>query len=366
MTAELKFADTDAEKEGVFRHRYEVYVEEMGRYHAIADHDRRMLVEDIDADSRFLYADLDGQVIGSMRWTWGGDAPMSKRHIDQYMLQPFIDTVPQAELIVGERFMVTKEYRGSDVLSRMFQRYMNFVNEMRIQLIFGDCEPHLLNLYQGLGFRTYSSQNISSSEVGYLIPLILVAEDLDYLRAIRSPMAEVLTDFGDDSRVPENLPALLRDSAVQSERLVQRETYWAGMNEVFAMIGQERPTFFAGLSNEVVQPFLAKSNIIECRAGDQILKKGNVAQNMFIVLSGRLEVRDDGKVIQRLAQGDLLGEVAFLLGQPRSADVFAVEDGTTILSLSETSVRKHIEDDPKVAAQVLLNVAKMLCQKLVS
>jgi hypothetical protein len=366
MDAVLKIATSPADRAAVCRHRYEVYVEEMDRYRAIADHERRLLVEDIDADSHFLMAELDGRVVGSMRWTWGGDAPMSQRHVEQYMLDPFINTLPQEQLIVGERFMVTKEYRGTDLLSRMFQRYMNFANEQRIQLVFGDCEPHLLNLYQGLGFRTYSSRNISSREVGYLIPLVLVAEDLDYMRAIKSPMAGVLVDYGADNRVPENLPFLLAHSAVVSERLMQRDNYWDGMNELFSMIGRQRPTFFQGLADEVVQPFLAKSNIIECKAGDQVLKKGNVAQNMFIVLAGNLEVRDGGEVIQRLGQGDLLGEVAFLLGNPRSADVFAVSDDTRILSLSETAVRKHIEDDPEVAAKVLLNIAKMLCQKLVA
>ena len=154
MTANLKFAESDAEKQAIFQHRYEIYVEEMDRYRGISDHENRVMVEDVDAHSRFLYAELDGVVIGSMRWTWGGDNDFTDRHIDQYMLTPFLDCLPPRQLIVGERFMVSKEFRGTDLLSRMFVRYMNFCNDNRIQLVFGDCEPHLLNLYQGLGIRT--------------------------------------------------------------------------------------------------------------------------------------------------------------------------------------------------------------------
>jgi len=248
----------------------------------------------------------------------------------------------------------------------MFERYMDFCNQHRIQLVFGDCEPHLLNLYLGLGFRTYSERNISKPETGYLIPLVLVTEDIAYMRRIGSPMAKVLKDFGGSNRVPVNLDDLIQDSAVLSESLANRETYWESLSDTFKMIGQCKFSLFDNLDKNVIQPFLDKSNVIECLAGDQVLKQGNVAHNMFVVLEGVLEVRVKGKAVARLERGDLLGEVAFLLGIPRSADVYAITDGATILSLSETTVRAHIEEDPKVAAQMMLNIAKILCQKLVA
>ncbi len=366
MDAKLKFASTADEKQTIFRFRYEIYVNEMDRYHGIADHKHRMLIEDVDASSRFLYADLGGEIVGAMRWTWGGDARFDGPHIEQYSLQPFIDTLPIEQMIIGERFMVSRDHRGSDLLSRMFERYMDFCNQHRIQLVFGDCEPHLLNLYLGLGFRTYSERNISNPETGYLIPLVLVTEDIAYMQQIGSPMAKVLKDFGGSNRVPVNLDELIQDSAVLSERLANRETYWESLSDTFKMIGQCKFSLFDNLDKNVIQPFLDKSNVIECLAGDQVLKQGNVAHNMFVVLEGVLEVRVKGKAVARLERGDLLGEVAFLLGNPRSADVYAITDGTTILSLSETTVREHIEEDPKVAAQMMLNIAKILCQKLVA
>jgi len=365
MNAKLQFASTSVEKQAIFRFRYEIYVDEMDRYHAIADHEHRMLIEDVDSTSRFLYAELDGEIVGAMRWTWGGDAPFDRPHIEQYSLQPFIDSLPIGQMIIGERFMISKDHRGTDLLSRMFERYMDFCNQHRIQLVFGDCEPHLLNLYLGLGFRTYSESNISKPETAYLIPLVLVTEDIEYMRQIRSPMAKVLKDFGSRNRVPANLDDLIKDSAVLSERLANRETYWESLSDTFKMIGHCKFSLFDDLSKKAIQPFLDKSNVIECRAGDQVLKQGNVAHNMFVVLEGELEVRVKDKAVARLERGDLLGEVAFLLDIPRSADVYAITDGTTVLSLSETTVREHIEEDPKVAAQMMLNIAKILCQKLV-
>jgi predicted GNAT family N-acyltransferase len=366
MTIEIRFADEPADKQSVFRLRYEIYVEEMDRYRSISDEGNRVMIEDVDALSRFLIAEEDGQIVGAMRWTWGGDHPFTERHIEQYFLQPFLDHMPAEQLIVGERFMVTKELRGSNLLFQMLCRYLEFCNDHRIQLVFGDCEPHLLNLYVGLGFRPYSDKNINSTETGYLIPLILVPEDVDYMNGIGSPLAGYLKDFGGDKRIPTSLEEQLKRSAVKCARLVPSKDYWGEIHDALFLAGQKRPTLFDGLPDKSVKLFLEKSNVIDCKVGDRVLKKGNVAQNMFVVLSGVLEVRDGNDVVAYLSPGDILGEVAFLLHTPRTADVYAVTTNTRLLSLSESTVRERIDDDPEIAATVLLNLSKMLCQKLVA
>ena len=44
----------------------------------------------------------------------------------------------------------------------------------------------------------------------------------------------------------------------------------------------------------------------------------------------------------------------FVLGMPRSADVYAVSDDVRVLSLSESEIRKIIDSDPEVAATLML------------
>lgn len=356
---------TDEQKAGVYRFRYQVYVEEMGRYHSIADHDRRLLREDVDDQSR-LYIVTDGdRTVGTLRFSWGGDAPFIRRHVEQYDLKPFLDCSPPDQLVVGERFMVATEYRGTDLLFRMFQTYLEFVNDHRIQLIFGDCEPHLLNLYQGLGFRTYTRKNVNSPETGYLIPLVMAPEDLGYMRRIRSPLLKVLEDFGEDVRLSQSASALLeQDAAVTSQIFAEKDEYWSQVYEALNRIERDRTSPFDGMSEEQSASCLAKSSTIECISGDRVLKKGNVARNMFIVLSGTLEVRDGDRVIGTMTVGDVFGEIAFLLGTPRVADVYAVSDDVKILSLSESKIRKIIDSDPEIAAKLMLNVSKMLCRRI--
>jgi hypothetical protein len=304
-------------------------------------------------------------VVATARLTWGGEAPLPQRMIDQYRLQPFLAELPASAIAVGERAMVRPHLRGTDVLLKMMIAGIPWANERRIQLIFGDCEPHLLNLYLGLGQRTYAEKNINSPEAGYLIPIVTVVEDVAYLRQIGSPLAAHVRDFGDDARIPDCIKRDIADgSAVMSRLHMTPGDYWNEVNSTLSELEAHHITALDGFSEEEAARCLEKSTIIDCESGDRVLKKGGVARNLFVVLEGTLEVRDGDAVQAVISAGDVFGEMAFLLERPRTADVYAATDGTRILSLSETQLRKMISSDPVIAARLLLNISKMLCLRL--
>jgi hypothetical protein len=359
----MHLATTEEEKEAVYRFRYDVYVEEMGRYGQAADHENRRLVEPEDETARIWYAAQDGEVVATHRFSWGGDAPFSERLLDHYQLAPFLAELPPETLAVGERGMVAPRLRGSDVFRELGRCSSAFVEEHRIQLIFGICEPHLLSLYLGQGCRIYAKKNINSAEAGYLIPIVTVVEDVEYLRRIGSPLAATTRDYGDDARIPECVDRLIDSSSVLSERLSRPGEYVGEVHGALRELAQHRLSALDGLSEAEAERALGKSNIIRCRAGDRVLKKGGVARNMFVVLEGTLEVRDGDELIRVFSPGDVFGEMAFLLERPRTADVYAATDGR-ILSLSESTLRKAIGSDPEIAARLLLNLAKMLCYRV--
>jgi CRP-like cAMP-binding protein len=366
MEPRIAIAETEAEREAVYRLRYDVYVEEMGRYQTVADHEHRLLREDVDDQSRISYAEIDGEVVATARLTWGGDGPFPQRMIDQYSLAPFLEELPADAIAVGERAMVRPPLRGTDLLHRMMIAGMDWVAERRIQLIFGDCEPHLLNLYLGLGMRTYSRTNINSPEAGYLIPIVTVVEDIDHFRSLNSPLTEHHRDFGDDKRIPAIIQRILAEGTAVTSRVHTSSTeYWSQVHGALRELEANRVSALDGFTEEEAAKCLDKSTIIQCRQGDQVLKKGGVARNLFVVLDGVLEVRD-GDIVQAVfTAGDVFGEMAFLLERPRSADVFSATDGTRILSLSEAQLRKMIASEPAIAAQLLLNISKMLCLRIV-
>src|SRR5437762_7034336 len=160
MAYEVGVAQTDEEKEAVYRFRYTVYVEEMGRYQNTADHAGRRLVEPEDDESFILYirdAD-DGTVVGTGRMTWGGRG-FSQRQIDEYSLAPFLDALPHECIAVGERVMVMPSLRGTGLIDELMERRNQTALEHDIRIQFAACEPHLLSLYLGQGRRTYATKN---------------------------------------------------------------------------------------------------------------------------------------------------------------------------------------------------------------
>jgi CRP-like cAMP-binding protein len=136
------------------------------------------------------------------------------------------------------------------------------------------------------------------------------------------------------------------------------------VQNALAELEANRISALDGFSEEEAARCLEKSTIIECQRNDRVLKKGGMARNLFVVLDGTLEVRDGDAVIAVLSAGDVFGEMAFLLERPRSRDVYAATDGVRILSLSEAKLRQMIKNDPAIAAQLLLNVSKMLCLRI--
>ncbi|MBW2424576.1 MAG: cyclic nucleotide-binding domain-containing protein [Deltaproteobacteria bacterium] len=306
-------------------------------------------------------------MIGTARLSWGGvpDA-LNERIVDQYDLQPFLDAVPHEHLAVGERLMFAPEYRGGPLLFKFVSESLTQFREMGIQLFFGDCEPHLLNSYQSLGYRPYTRRHVNKPETGYLIPIVFVTGDLDYLKSIGSPLEAVLDGDGVDPGVPDGLDQLMADSkSILSYRLDSQGDEWALLQERIREVGFQELSLFSGMSAEEIEACLQKSVRIDCQKGDILIKKGNPAKNLYALIRGNLEVRSGDEIVAVRSPGDIIGEIAFFMGLPRTMDVIAATDDVEVVSFSESALRKLIKTQPDAAARLLFNMSRLLCMKVV-
>jgi hypothetical protein len=357
VVLEFGRATTSAEIDAVQRLRYLVYVEEMDRYHHVVGGEAGRFVEPEDAHSRVFYARDGSEVVAATRMTCGVDG-FSRRQIDQYQLAPFLAELPHELMGVGERNTVLASYRGSGALSGLLAYCGEVLAALDLRVVFGCCEPHLLSMYLKMGQRTYARHNINSPTAGYLIPLVSFVPDVDALRGVGGA-----TPHGGLPLCVEAVLAL--GPSVRSEALSAGDEYWNEIRRTLDEIDAQQISAFDGFADDETRRCVAKSTIIECEAGDRVLKRGGTARNIFVVLDGTLEVRDGEQIVNVLRAGDAFGEIAFLLERPRSFDVDAVTDGTRILSLSESALRTMIASDPTIAAKLLLNLAKMLCIRVV-
>jgi CRP-like cAMP-binding protein len=165
--------------------------------------------------------------------------------------------------------------------------------------------------------------------------------------------------------VPAGIDALLAGgAAVQSHRLADPEQYLAGVTEAAREADALASGLFRGMSEEEIAVCLEKSVTIACQPGDRVIKRGNVAKNMGLVLSGHFEVRDGGTIVAEIGPGEVFGKIAFFLKLPRTMDVVAVGEDTRIVSFNDSTIRNLIESHSETAATLLYNISVMLCERL--
>lgn len=106
------------------------------------------------------------------------------------------------------------------------------------------------------------------------------------------------------------------------------------------------------------------TELITLAAGQQLFKKGDPGDSLYIVDRGVLEVmvRDESGAIQildRLDAGSTVGEMALLTGQPRTAEVAAVVE-SRLLRISKTGFDHLAAQNPGIASGFALAIAPRL------
>ncbi|MBU0514295.1 MAG: cyclic nucleotide-binding domain-containing protein [Proteobacteria bacterium] len=360
---EIRTASTDSERSLVYRYRYQVYVEEMGKTIHGADHARRVITDPVDEFSTLLYV-TDGQTVqATLRLTWLDQGQIPDRYRQYYALNRF-DERPARELALASRLMLNPEHRGSVLLGRLLVEGYRVARERGCQFVFCDCAPALVQLYEQLGFRRYKD-NVYDPDTGLKIALVLVTEDVAHLRRCASPLWRLARDLDNDPGPAEWFARKFppRISYVPA-RLKSEEDLWYFMS---TRLYERDIPLFAGLSDDEISRFLKAGTIIKCRRGDRIIRAGEVGHEMFLLLSGAAEVRfrQDGRdfSLATFGRGQIFGEMAFLTSMPRTADVVAMTD-LEVMVINQQFLHKITKTTPTTANQVLFNLNLVLCERL--
>ncbi|HVG50819.1 MAG TPA: cyclic nucleotide-binding domain-containing protein [Xanthobacteraceae bacterium] len=131
------------------RLRYEVYCVELGRKSPNADHERKILADELDAFGHVFIAVQGDDVIGTIRGNISSEGELGAI-ADTYGMtgSPF----HPAATGVCTKFMVKKEKRGSPISMRLIGALTRYGFNRQIQECYGNCVPSLLHYYEALGF----------------------------------------------------------------------------------------------------------------------------------------------------------------------------------------------------------------------
>lgn len=117
------------------------------------------------------------------------------------------------------------------------------------------------------------------------------------------------------------------------------------------------------------QKLLAYTSPRPFRASEVVIQRDVTDRAVYLVAAGSLEVgvtQVDGVSMTSLARigaGSIIGEQSFFDGQPRSASVWAVADGT-LLTLPFDVFSRFGEAEPAMARDFLFAMARVLSIRL--
>lgn len=363
MEFKLWFATDATEKTKAYRLRYELFVKEQHLFLDEADHENQWLTDEYDASGHILLAELDGEVVGSLRINLGKDAPFSASYRETYDTDRFRDVLSEKDMMIATRFLIRKDYRGSMLSFQMLWHMFEFAANQEVALILVNCEPHLINRYNKLGFRPYGGISNHPTS-GLLVCTAVVTHDFEYMLKIKSPLTQALATMAPNSELKDRLvPLITADAAVMSQDFTDADAFIEKVNHSLKDVGEGLGHIFGHEADALV--LIAKSHLLRCPPGASLIHKGHVSRTLYILLSGQLEVRDEGALVAVIDKpGALIGEVALFTDGERISDVITGPEGAQVLALNERNLKDLINDYGTIAAKFLHYVTQSLCYKL--
>ena len=95
--------------------------------------------------------------------------------------------------------------------------------------------------------------------------------------------------------------------------------------------------------------------------GETVIRAGDAGSSMFVVHHGRVRVQinDNGRprTVATLNEGDFFGEMALFTGEPRTANVVAVEE-TEVLEIGHGAMKKVFDANPELVESLSFIMAE--------
>lgn len=119
-------------------------------------------------------------------------------------------------------------------------------------------------------------------------------------------------------------------------------------------------TIFKNLREEEIRDIVSFLRLNKFEEDELILRKGEPGRNLFIIVSGKVEVlSEDGMSIAFMGAGEVFGEMSLLSGDPVGATIKVVEP-TTVLFIGAKDFKRVLNEIPGLQ----LNFTRLLARRM--
>ncbi len=129
-----------------------------------------------------------------------------------------------------------------------------------------------------------------------------------------------------------------------------------------------KSTLFAELPPQTFAALMQHVRIVELPSGAELFHQGDVGDALYVVVSGTLGVIDEGpprRGITKLGEHRVLGEIALLTNQPRTATILALTNAQ-LIAIDRAIVGKLTAEDPRFLDVLLRFLRDRLVERLLT
>src|SRR2546423_562506 len=123
---------------------------------------------------------------------------------------------------------------------------------------------------------------------------------------------------------------------------------------------------FAGLDADARLTIEEEASWKSLQSGDVLFREGDAGDALYVVVTGRLRIlvsgtSDEDIALAEVGRGEVVGEMALLTGDPRSATVVAVRD-SRLVRLSRAAFERIVQQCPAAMLLVTRRLVRRLQQ----
>ncbi|WP_181234561.1 Crp/Fnr family transcriptional regulator [Enhygromyxa salina] len=370
-------ATSAAERDAIYRMRYEIRVAQRGQVEgAGVDHDRQMVFTVYDELPRTIHfytsggsADGAGELdaVARMRRFNPGEVPDEVRerwsldfvtNLDSLAIAEFSELLARPEVAAAQERL--------SVLSLFKAGFEACMEPGGADLIVFDAHPGLITHYAKLfGARRYGGDPIErSAGKGVGVPMVIAVSDTAHLERVGSlftPLSWKTFVLGRRARADIGCFSVRFVDDLRDD--VDPEQTWPMMEERFFRRGVERWSFFEGLRQAIIDELMARGTLREVAEGEEVVSEGGEDGEMFVVLDGCLEILAGGKSVDVAGRGELIGEVSISSPERRRTATIRALLPSRLLTLTHAALRALALGDAEAGHQVMLNLTRFIAER---
>jgi hypothetical protein len=358
----------DDEAEKAFRLRYSVYGAEIGVHDVAIDHEKGIYIDKADKAARIYLAVKDGDAVATCRSVYDRDydfrRELSPAVFDMLGLDNFLKS-HSGSLAISTKFAISQTHRGSLAAHLVTAKMFDDIIEDGIHFVFSWCAPYLFSFYSQLGFHMYS--HAISDENGLWTPIVLATRDWRHLQEVRSPLFKQLEKKGLCEGTHSSVEWFYANYGHTLEAFVERYDEHV-LDTIFSHgagedLGKDLQniSIFKSMTAEDVNKIVGMSSIMHFSAGDEIMRTGQIQDEMFIIVEGHVEAYLETSPARsiRFGPGQVFGELAMLTRSKRVVNCRALAD-SRLAFLTRQGLAKLMKVEPELSVRLLYNLSQFL------